>query len=120
MSRPKKITELTAISFGIIIAVPIHDTPLFFQDREAQRNIYKCEEYFITERKNTDDPVGKKNFDRCRATLQWASTCGASLVVYADTSLYNTVNFSFEFDSLETMLKFNSELQARIDNFMIF
>lgn len=118
MSRPKS-TEPIAISFGISIAVPIHDTPLFFKDREAQHNIYKCEEYFITKRENADDPVEKKNFDRCRATLQWASACGASLV-NADTSLYHTVDFSFKFDSLETMLKFNSELQARIENFMIF
>lgn len=114
-----KITEPISISFGISIAVPIHNTSLFFKDREAKYNIYKCEEYFITEREKADDLVEKKNFDRCRATLQWASACGASLVDAKTSLLYDTVDFSFQFDSLETMLKFNSELQARIENFMI-
>ena len=119
MSRPQKITEPTAISFGITIAVPIHNTPLFFKEREAQQNIYKCEEYFITKRENADDPVEKKNFDRCRATLQWASASGASLV-HADSSLYHTVDFSFNFDNFDAMLKFKEEFSTRIDNFMIF
>lgn len=113
MSRPE-ITEPTAVSFGITIAVPIR---IFTFD--TQRNIYDCEKYVIKERDKAVDPIEKKALDKCRAVIQWASACGASLVK-AEYTIFDTIEFSFTFDSLEFMLKFNKELNSRIESFMIF
>ena len=115
MSRPEKITEPTAISFGITIAVPMHS--LFF--RTIKNDIYECEKNIINEREHTADANEKKNFDRCRAVVQWAIACGASLVT-AEHTVFNTIDFSFSFDNFDAMLKFKEEFSTRIDNFMIF
>ncbi len=114
MSRPKGIIEPMAISYGIIIAVPIETFTFDFQ-----RNIYECEKYVIEKRDKAVDMVEKKAFDKCRVVLQWAIACSASLNK-AEFSIYNTIDFSFSFDDFDTMLKFKEELNTHIDNFMIF
>lgn len=113
MSR-HEITEPMAVSFGITIAVPIE---IFNFD--TQRNIYECENYVIKKRDKAVDPIEKKTLDKCRAVIQWASACGASLVK-AEKTIFKTIECSFSFDSLEFMLKFNKELNSRIEDFMIF
>lgn len=113
MSRPK-FTEPTAISFGITIAVPVE---IFTFD--VQRNIYECEEHVTKMRDNAVEQIEKKALDQCRAVLQWAIVCSASLKI-AQYSIYNTIEFSFLFDNFDTMLKFKEELNTRINNFMIF
>lgn len=115
MSRPK-ITEPMAVSFSITIAVPV-PTEIFTFD--IQRNIYECEKYVIEKRDKTVEQVEKKAFDKCRAVLQWAIACSASLNT-ANYSIYHTIDFSFSFDNFDDMLKFKEELNTRIDNFMIF
>ena len=115
MSRHKKITEPTVIAFGITITVPMHSS--FFPT--IKNDIYECEKKIINERENTANANEKKNFDRCRAVLQWAIACGASLVT-AEYTIFDTIDFSFSFDNLDAMLKFKEEFSIRIDNFMIF
>lgn len=114
MSRPKEITEPMAISFGITIAIPVKIFTF-----NIQHNIYECEEYVIEKRDKAVDQVEKKALDKCRAVLQWAIACSASLKI-AEYSIYKTVDFSFSFDNFDVMLKFKEELNTRIDNFMIF
>ena len=115
MSRPEKITEPTAISFGITITVPMHSSFIL----TIKDDIYECEKNIINERENTANANEKKNIDRCRAVVQWAIACGASLVTTRHT-IFNTIDFSFSFDNFDAMLKFKEELSTRIDNFMIF
>lgn len=114
MSRPK-ITEPMAISFGITIAVPVPDEIFTF---DVQRDIYECERYVIKKRDETNNQIEKKAFDKCRAVLQWAIACSASLNI-AEYSIYHIIEFSFSFNDFDTMLKFKEELNTRIDNFMI-
>ena len=112
MSR-LEITKPMAVSFGITIAVPIKILTF-----DTQRNIYECEKYVIKIRDKAVDPVEKKALDKCRAVIQWASACSASLVMAQ--YICDTIKFSFTFDSLELMLKFNTELDSRIEGFMVF
>lgn len=114
MSRPKEIIEPIAISYGIIIAIPIKTCTF-----HIQYDIYECEKYIIEKRDKSVCQVEKKAFDKCRAVLQWAIACSASLNK-AEDSIYHTIDFSFSFDDLDTMLKFKEEMNTRIDNFMIF
>ena len=115
MARHKEITEPTAISYGITIAVPMHS--LYFDI--VKNNIYECEKIVIEKRDETADLNEKQNFDRCRAVLQWAIACSASPEI-AEHIVGNTIDFSFSFDNFDDMLRFKEELNIRIGNFMIF
>ena len=116
MDRPE-ITKPIVISFGITIAVPI---PISFSLDSQRRDVYEWEKYVIKKRDKAVDQVEKKSLDQCRAVFQWAIACSASLNTAERRLSDNSIEFSFVFDNLDTMLKFKEELNTRIESFMIF
>lgn len=113
-----RIIEPKAVSYSITIAVPMSKPIVVF----ANKDIYNWETSFINLRDKTEVITEKKDYDRCRATLKWAATCGASLVKVAncDDAFGKTVEFTFAFADLDAMCDFNKNLKTSVAGSMMF
>ena len=70
-------------------------------------NIIGYEKAFITLRDRSEDEETKYFYDRCRAILKWASTCGAELddIEFID----DNVVFHFSFADFNSLADFEKD-----------
>ena len=113
-----RIIEPKAVSYSITIAVPMSKPIVVF----ANKDIFHWEESFINLRDKAVVTAEKKDYDRCRATLKWASTCGASLVKVANCAdaFGKTIEFTFAFADLAAMCDFDKNLKTSVAGSMMF
>lgn len=114
-----RIIEPKAVSYSITIEVPIMTKPILVL---ATKNISYWENSFINLRDKTVVTAEKKDYDRCRATLKWASTCGASLVKVANCTdeFGKKIQFTFAFINLVDMCDFAQNLKSSVADSMMF
>lgn len=108
-----RIVEPKATSFATIIAVPMHRS-IFIP---ATKDISQWENIFISLRDASTNDIDKRDLDRCRATIKWASCCDASLEKvsnFADAYGKN-IEFAFAFASLDMLNEFVNNLRANVN-----
>lgn len=97
------------ISFASIIKLPMHKRLIV----EQRKNIYRWENDFSKFKEECTTSYGKKNYDRCRSILKWATTFGASL---SNVIAYrNAIEFTLVFDSIDSLIAFNKGLKDFIN-----
>lgn len=108
-----RIIEPKAMSFATTIAVPMHRS-IFIP---ATKEISQWENIFIGFRDTATNDIDKRDFDRCRATIKWASCCDASLEKvsnFADAYGKN-VEFTFAFASIDRLNEFVNNLRPNVN-----
>lgn len=104
-----RIQKLKVASFTATIIVPMHKSIILF----ASKDISFWEKKFIEQRDNTLNAEEKKNYDRCRAILEWASICDASLCNVS--SLREEVEFTFAFNKIKNVNDFIKNLDINVN-----
>lgn len=105
-----------AVSSSITISVPIYKPICIF----ANIDIHQWENIFIKLRDDTNEIEWKRDYDRCRATIKWAYTCGATLENVAnlvDVDEYN-VAFTFAFTHFKDMCEFYYNLTDSVNAYI--
>ena len=95
--------------YAIIVSVPMSVRLITIKGQD----IYEVEEAFRRKRDSANDSSRKIEFDRVRALLKYASTCGAQL-----DEIYNAhkkLVLSLCFFSLEDLTQFNKTMAFEVD-----
>ena len=95
--------------YAIIVSVPMSVRLITIKGQD----IYEVEEAFRRKRDSANDSSRKTEFDRVRALLKYASTCGAQL-----DEIYNAhkkLVLSLCFFSWEDLTQFNKTMAFEVD-----
>ena len=96
-------------AFTITIESPMHRPVELFKGRD----IPQWETIFINLRNNEQNSVYKRNYDICRAILQYAYSCWGSLKEVSNG--LSTLIFTFSFDPIDGLTVFERDLKKVVE-----
>ncbi len=101
--------QAKATSFSVTVETPIHEHLVLFKDRTTN----EWEDIFISRRDKEQNPVYKRNYDRCRAILKYSSSCSGKLENISNGC--NAIIFTFVFSSIELLNTFVKDLNEAVE-----
>lgn len=106
MSRIKILSPVVE-RYALVVSIPMQKTMLIMKE-----NIAEAEEYFALKRDKATDQEVKVEFDRARALLKYAASCGGELeeLSYKDSKLKVMLSFEKE----EQMYGFRNSMATAV------
>ena len=101
--------KLKITSATVTIEAPIHRPVVLFK----RRDIFQWEGIFVLHRDNERNIAYKRNYDRCRALLNYAYSCGGDLKEVSNGN--GSIIFTFKFDSIDALETFEKDLQKAVE-----
>lgn len=102
-----KVLSPVVERYALVVSIPMQRTMLIMKD-----NIAEAEEYFCLKRDKATEHEEKVEFDRARALLKYAASCGGELeeLRYKDSKL----KVMLSFDSEDQMYGFKNSMATAV------